>query len=293
MRVAVGRRSLGLAGLILLACSGCYLNTAPDQHRPTPSSSPDQVAIPPASGSFSDPFTGSFTNSGARQLVSRLKEQAALLGTSHLPALPEEEDGPPVTPSLPSLPPISHVSSYIFISDEAERTIERFVIAPSPQTPSVPALFTEADSTGHGLGLDMGLTELDMPALAAADWRVAVQAYCVCPDEAGLYHTPDGQARLDFATGRFRLSAGFTDAARPLRSVGLDLSLDRTRLLESRSHRAATELGFTNRDPVRLDGELELYLSGRNARHIGGQFSSAAPMSLSDILFVMQFASGP
>ena len=70
----------------------------------------------------------------------------------------------------------------------------------------------------------------------------------------------------------------------------MDVSLDRTRLLNRQTQPATTELSFTDRSPVRLDGELDLYLSGRTAGQIGGRFSfMPEPMDLSDILFLMHF----
>lgn len=287
---AVYCRTVWLAGLILLVTGGCHVKVSSDPQTMVRRASLEPTVL--ASGPSLSDDVSAFA---ARRLIDQLEQDAALYGTTGPPPRPEDQGQPPLPPvviTLPPLPLVSHLSSYIFITDEADRTVERYLIALSPQTPDVPALFTEADDFGHGLGLDMGLTEPDLPSLGAADWPVAVQAYCVCPDEAGLYHTDEGRARLDFGTGRFRLSAGFSDTAHHMRSVGMDIALDQPRLLARQAQPATTELGFANRAPVRLDGELELYLSGRGGHTIAGQFSSSAQMDLSDILFVMQFASG-
>ena len=77
-----------------------------------------------------------------------------------------------------------------------------------------------------------------------------------------------------------------------MRAVGMDVHLERDPLVQRKAQQASAELVFAEGDPVHLSGDLGLYLSGRDARHIGGEFSAYddQQMSLSDILFVMQFA---
>ena len=153
-------------------------------------------------------------------------------------------------------------------------------------------LFTDPDQHGIGLGFDMGLTDPNLPLTGTAEWPLNLQALCLCPDPTGLQTTTDALARLDFTTGRFRLSAQFKGPV--LQSAGIDLPLNRPSLMERQSQQATAEINLSTRPPIQLDGDLLLYFSGRNAEHIGGQFTSASPqLSLSDILFVMQFVNHP
>jgi len=284
------RASLGPVLSVLLTASGCHLDTLSEhptlseQHRPSVTEIPHRLWPVPLS------VTANHTTA-ARQLVSQLEQDAAQLPTSADRFLPEGEARQEMVATLPPLAFVSHLSSYIHISPDGTPTAERYILAPFSLAPPSPLLFEEADLSGQGLGLDMGLTFVDLPAEGALEWSVAVQAYCACPQSPGLHQSPDGRARLDFSTGRFRLSAGFGDN-KALRSVGMDMHLDQDRLARRLPQPASAELGFETGNPSPLSGELSLYLSGRNARHIGGEFLSADTneMSLSDILFVMQFA---
>ena len=189
------------------------------------------------------------------------------------------------------MPLISQASVYAVLSPDTAPFIGHDLIPADPLTPPVPALFAETDEFGWTLGLDMGLTQTSLPLDGTLHWPLAVQAFCACPQDTGLYQTTEAEARLDFNTGRFRLLAGFDNPATALRSVGIDTQLNCDQLSTQQATQAITELGFSTQPSVRLTGDLDLFLSGREARHMGGQFSATPQMSLSDILFVMQFAS--
>lgn len=283
MTDAAGRRWAGLFIFILLGLSGCHLDSASSPHRDLSVSSFDHLLLTPV-----DDDIAQHPHTAAQTLITRLEQQAGMVITPVSPepaALPE----PSPAPRLPPLPVRSHLSVFSFISPQGDVTADYFITDRLPVTPDVPVLFTELDPFGTGLGFDMGLTDPHLPLSGTADWPLTVQAFCRCPQATGIHRTTDARARLDFASGRFRLNAEFTGTN--LRTAGMDMRLDRTSLLNRKGQLATTELSFADRRPVQLDGELHLYLSGRTAEHIGGQFSSAAPMDLSDILFMMQFVS--
>ena len=287
--------SVGRMMAVLLLASGCHLDRVSEtttlSELTSPSLSQALFRFRPV------PFFLSAAHTPpALQLVSRLEQEAAHFTIPAEPLPSAAAVRPDSVTTLPPLAFVSHLSSFLYITPDNTLSAEQYTLDPFSLTPSSPALFDDADPSGQGLGLDMGLTSVDLPLDGALEWAVAVQAYCACPQSHGLYQAPDARARLDFATGRFRLSAGFGDD-KALRSIAMDIALDRDRLVRRAPHPAAAELGFQTGGPMRLPGDLSVYLSGRSARHIGGEFLSATPqeMALSDILFVMQFAgsAGP
>lgn len=282
MTEAVARRLMWLSLFVLLGASGCHLDRT-SYHQQGLSLS----ALPQLPMRFVDEDITQPPRTAAQTLMMRLEREAGIAITP-IPSEPVTLPSP--APRLPPLPVRSHLSVTALISPQGDVTADFFITEPLPVTPDAPVLFTELDQFGSVLGFDMGLTDPHLPLAGTVNWPLSVQAVCVCPDTHTIYRTTDAEARLDFATGRFRMGAGFTGTN--LTTAGIDLYLDRTSLLSRKGQHASTELSFTDRNPARLKGELHLYLSGREADHIGGQFSSTTmPTDLSDILFVMQFVS--
>ena len=274
---------LGLFILVLLGTSSCHLNRPAHHH-----SLQQPFLFDPFSVMSADENTLQHPRSPAQTLMARLEGEASAVVT---PVHPEPAGTLQPSPHLPPLPVRSHLSVFSYLSHQGDITADHFTTELLPVTPDAPVLFTDPDLLGIGLGFDMGLTAPYLPLTGTAEWPLSVQAFCICPDTTGLHTTTDALARLDFATGRFRLAADFTGPN--LRTAGLDLPLDRPRLLNRQSQQATADLHFSDSSPIRLDGDLHLYLSGREASQIGGEFSSAPLVNLSDILFVMQFVSRP
>lgn len=273
----------GLLIIVLLGTSSCHSNHTPyDKLWRSSFSSHDLLSDPVDTDSSQHP-----RSSSAQDLINRPAREASMDITAVGPAPPLQ----PI-PRLPPLPVTTHLSVFTYLSHQGEVTTDQFTSEALPITPDRPVLFTDPDQHGIGLDFDMGLTDPNLPLTGTAEWPLNLQALCLCPDPTGLQTTTDALARLDFTTGRFRLSAQFKGPV--LQSAGIDLPLNRPSLMERQSQQATAEINLSTRPPIQLDGDLLLYFSGRNAKHIGGQFTSASPqLSLSDILFVMQFVNHP
>ena len=166
------RRSLGLKIFMLLAASACHQTSLPSPDiSPVPTglslSAPVHLLWPVAFAS--EPATA------AQRLVSQLEQDAARPTPSPDITPPEQGPGPAPVTALPPLAFVSHLSSYLHVSPAGEQTAEQYIFTPLSTTPSSPTLFDVGDPSGQGLGLDMGLTALALPAEGAVEWDVAVR----------------------------------------------------------------------------------------------------------------------